>query len=219
MTTRRAEALLLDMDGLLVDSEPLWFTIEQAFCRARGFEWTEADAVTCLGRGLRATIAEMGERFGFPLDLDRDTAWVMDRFIEQVGELVLKPGAEALLDAAEEQQVGLSLASSSHRRLVGAVVERFGLRARLGSIVTGEDVQHLKPAPDIFLRAAAELGVPAARCAVLEDSLAGATAGRAAGAIVIAVPEGAAAGRGFEDVADVCVEDLFAAGRWLGLLR
>ncbi|EYF06643.1 putative hydrolase [Chondromyces apiculatus DSM 436] len=205
------------MDGLLVDSEPLWFELEQGFCRDRGFAWTEADAVSCLGRGLRATLAEMGKRFGFPLDLDRDAAWVMERFVERVGDLRLKPGAEVLLDAAEGR-VGLALASSSPRRLVGAVVERFGLRPRLGAVVTGEDVERLKPEPDIFLQAAAELRVPEARCAVLEDSLAGATAGRAAGMIVVAVPEGSWEGRGFEAVADVCVRDLVEAGRWLGLL-
>lgn len=218
MPTPDVSALLLDMDGLLVDSEPLWFEIERSFCRERGFDWTGADASTCVGRGLRATLMAMGERFGFAVDADRDAAWVVDRFVARVGELELKPGAEELLAAAEARGLGLALASSSPRRLVGAVVDRFGLRSRLGSIVTGEDVVHPKPAPDIFLRAAEELGVAAARCAVLEDSPAGATAGRAAGMIVVAVPEGPWEGRGFEAVADVCLPDLRRAAAWLGLV-
>ena len=76
-------------------------------------------------------------------------------------------------------------------------------------------VRHGKPAPDIFLRAAAELGVRPGACVVLEDSIAGATAGRAAEMAVIAVPEGPWEGRGFEAVADAVVPDLFVAWRLL----
>jgi HAD superfamily hydrolase (TIGR01509 family) len=204
------------MDGLLVDSEPHWFRIERGFCRDRGFDWTEELAAACVGRGLRATLAAMGERFGFDVDHERDAIEVVDRFIAGVGELSLKPGAAALLDAARGA-TPLALASSSPRRLIDAVVDRFDLRPRLGAIVSGEDVANPKPAPDIFLRAAAALGVPADRCAVLEDSPAGVAAGRAAGAIVVAVPEGPPEGRGFDALADVVVPDLAQALAWLQL--
>jgi mannitol-1-/sugar-/sorbitol-6-/2-deoxyglucose-6-phosphatase len=210
------DALILDMDGLLVDSEPLWFQVERAFCRARGFDWTEELAATCVGRGLAATLSAMGERFGFPVEQDRDGAAVVDAFIASVAALALKRGALELLDAAGGR-LPAALASSSPRRLIEAVLDRFALRSRFAAVVSGDDVTHLKPAPDIFLRAAAELGVPPARCAVLEDSLAGATAGRRAGMIVVAVPEGPWAGRGFEEVADVCLPDLVEALRWLEL--
>lgn len=213
------DAILLDMDGLLVDSEPLWFEIERAFCRSRGFDWTLEDAAGCVGRGLRATLAAMGERFGFSIEAERDAAFVVDQFIARAGDLALKPGASELMEAAEGRGIAMALASSSPRRLVGAVVDRFALRGRLGAIVTGEDVVHAKPAPDIFLKAAAELGAPPPRCAVLEDSLAGATAGRAAGMIVVAVPEGPWEGRGFEAVADACLPDLHRAAAWLGITQ
>lgn len=209
-------ALLLDMDGLLVDSEPLWYEVERGFCRDRGFDWTPALAAACIGRGMRATLTAMGERFGFAIDHDRDAAEVTRRFIDRVGELSLKPGAAELLDAARGR-VLMALASSSPRRLIEAVVDRFDLRPRLSAIVSGEDVARPKPAPDIFLCAAAELGVEPALCAVLEDSIAGVEAGRAAGMIVVAVPEGSPEGRGFEAVADVVVRDLFAALAWLQL--
>jgi HAD superfamily hydrolase (TIGR01509 family) len=209
-------ALLLDMDGLLVDSEPLWFQIERGFCRDRGFVWTEELAAPCIGRGLRNTLDTMGERFGFAVEHDRDAAEIEDRYVAAVGDLAFKPGAAALLDAAAGV-VPMALASSSPRRLIAAIVDRFGLQPRLSAIVSGEDVARPKPAPDIFLRAAADLGVPPARCAVLEDSLAGCTAGRAAGMIVVAVPEGPWEGRGFEVVADVIVRDLLEALAWLEL--
>jgi beta-phosphoglucomutase-like phosphatase (HAD superfamily) len=103
------------------------------------------------------------------------------------------------------------VASSSPLRLIQAVLRRFELTPRFRAVVSGESVPHPKPAPDVFLRAAAELGVAPARCAVFEDSLAGATAGRAAGMFVIAVPEGPWEGRGFEAVADVVARDLIEA--------
>jgi beta-phosphoglucomutase-like phosphatase (HAD superfamily) len=205
------------MDGLLVDSEPLWFEIERAFCRDRGFDWTAEHASACIGRGLRDTLAAMGQRFGFEVDHARDGAAVVDGFVARVGELRLKPGAVELL-AGARGRFAVALASSSPRHLVRAVVDRFDLRSELRAIVTGDDVARPKPAPDIFLRAAAELAVPPGHCAVLEDSLAGVTAGRAAGMTVIAVPEGPWEGRGFEAVADVCCSDLLHAAAWLGLL-
>ena len=206
-------ALVLDMDGLLVDSEPLWYEVERSFAAERGAAWTLAHAHAAVGRGLAATLTMMHEAFGFPVDVAADTAWIIEAFIARVGDLALKPGGLALLDAAPP--LSLALASSSSLRLIHAVLDRFAITARFQSIVSGESVAHPKPAPDIFLRAAAELGVDPAQCAVLEDSLAGATAGHEAGMFVIAVPEGPPEGRGFEAVSNVIVKDLFEAWRAL----
>jgi mannitol-1-/sugar-/sorbitol-6-/2-deoxyglucose-6-phosphatase len=203
-------ALVLDMDGLMVDSEPLWFEVERAFCAARGGSWTEEHALRCIGRGVPTTLGIMGETFGFPVDVARDTAAILDAFIESVGRLSLKPGCLELLDAAEAA-VPLSVASSSPLRLIHAVLQRFEITPRFRAIVSGESVARPKPAPDIFLRTAAELGVAPERCVVFEDSLAGAAAGRAAGMFVIAVPEGPWEGRGFEAFADVVVANLIEA--------
>ncbi len=206
-------ALVLDMDGLMVDSEPLWYEVERAFAADRGADWTPAHAHAAVGRGLAATLAMMHESFGFPVDPVRDEAWIVDTFVERVGSLALKPGCLELLDAAAA--LPLAVASSSALRLIHAVLARFAITRRFQVIVSGESVAHPKPAPDIFLRAAAELGVDPARSAVLEDSLAGATAGHAAGMFVIAVPEGSPEGRGFEAVSSVIVKDLFEARRAL----
>ena len=203
-------ALILDMDGLMVDSEPLWFRVERDFAAARGGAWTEELAAPCIGRGMRNTLSSMREEFVFDLDHERDAAEIIDRFIVRVPELELKRGCAALLDAARGNAL-LAVASSSPARLIDAVLARFGIAPRFDAVVSGEAVAHPKPAPDIFLRASAELGEAPARCAVLEDSLAGATAGRAAGMFVIAVPEGQWEGRGFEAVADVVATDLFEA--------
>ncbi len=207
-------ALLLDMDGLMVDSEPLWFRVERAFAASRGGDWTEALAHECVGRGMAATLARMGEVFGFPVDEASDSAEIVDRFVARTGELALKPGCRELLHEARGR-VKLALASSSAERLIAAVVARFELAPFLDAVVSGESVARPKPAPDVFLRAAAALGVDPAACVVLEDSPAGTSAGRAAGMKVIAVPEGDIGGRIFE--ADAIVADLFEARALLDL--
>jgi sugar-phosphatase len=208
----RAGALLLDMDGLMVDSEPLWFEVERAFAEARGGAWTSALAHACIGKGLASTLAVMSEHFGFVTDLERDGAELVDAFIARAGELLLKPGCAELL-AEARGIVPLALASSSHARLVDAVVTRFDLHGAFGAVVSGDLVTRPKPAPDIFLEAARRLGVPPKACVVFEDSLAGVTAGRAAGMRVIAVPERDPAA--FVELADHVVLDLFEARRLL----
>ncbi len=192
----------------MVDSEPLWYRVERAFVASRGGNWTRELALRCVGRGMPHTLVVMSEAFRFPIDQARDTAEIVDGFIARTSELALKPGCQELLDEASGK-LPLAVASSSPRRLVMAVLQRFGIADRFRTVVTGDDVARTKPAPDIFLRAASELGVPPAACAVFEDSLAGSTAGRAAGMFVVSVPEGPWEGRGFDAVADLLVRDLF----------
>ncbi len=207
-------ALLFDMDGLLVDSEPLWYDVERVFALERGIDWTKEIHRPLIGRGLSTTLAFMAERFGVAMDLERDARLVIEALIERVGELELKPGAGELLRDARGC-LPMALASSSSAQLIGAIVRRFELEPMFDAIVSGEAVARPKPAPDIFAYAAQHIGVDPRDCLVLEDSVAGCTAGRAAGMMVIAVPEGDPKGRGFEAVADAVVSDLFEARRYM----
>src|SRR5580693_6358243 len=93
-------ALVLDMDGLMVDSEPLWFQVERDFAAARGGVWTHELTLPCVGRGMAYTLRTMAELFGFPADVARHTAEVTDRFLARLGDLAQKPGCAELLDAA-----------------------------------------------------------------------------------------------------------------------
>jgi HAD superfamily hydrolase (TIGR01509 family) len=209
----RCRALLFDMDGLSVDSEPLWFRVERDFARERGGDFTAEMAQRCVGRGMAHTLRAMQASFGFAVDVERDAADIVERFIARVGELALKPGFIELLDHATARGVARAIASSSARRLVAATLDRFGVRPRFDAVVTGDCVAHPKPAPDIFLEAARRLGVAPSECVVLEDSESGCRAGRAAGMGVIAVPEGDPAP--FHPLADAVLPDLHAARRVL----
>jgi beta-phosphoglucomutase-like phosphatase (HAD superfamily) len=202
------------MDGLMVDSEPLWFDVERDFARSRGGEWTEELAARCRGQGLPKTLRVLHETYGLPVDMERDMGEIIGRFIAGVPKLALKRGCRELVDEASGK-LPIAVASSSAKRLVEAVLARFDLGPRFDAIVTGEQVTRPKPAPDIFLAAAARLGVEAQACVVLEDSLAGVKAGRAAGMRVIAVPEFGDAG--FREVADAVVGDLVEARALLSL--
>ena len=206
--------LVLDMDGLMVDSEPLWWEVERAFAASRGGVWTDEHARACIGRGAPYTLAYMRDTFGFAVDVAADMRVIMDAFGARVGELREKPGLFELIDAAEGA-LPIAVASSSPKRLIERVLARFDLTARVNAVVSGEDVASPKPAPDVFLQAARDIRVAPERCAVLEDSLAGATAGRAAGMFVIAVPEHH--DDAFARVADRVVPDLFTALATLSL--
>jgi HAD superfamily hydrolase (TIGR01509 family) len=206
-------ALVFDMDGLLVDSEPLWHEVESDVARAHGGRWTRALSAECIGTGLAHAVELMRERLALELPVDEGVAELVARFVERVAELRLQPGSAELV-AAAAGRAPLALASSSRRLLIDAVLDRFELTERFDVVVSGEDVAHAKPAPDIFLRAAALLAVPAPACLVLEDSLAGVMAARAAGMPVVAVPESDPAP--FRPFADHVVTDLHQVRALLG---
>ena len=182
-------ALIFDMDGLLVDSEPLWWRVEKAFAADHGGAWTDELAEGCVGKGLPNVIATMNETFGWSLDVDAEAERLVDRFIAGVDTLSLKKGAREILAAATEAGRARALASSSPLRLTRPVLERFSLTTVFDVVSSGEEVADGKPAPDIFLLTAERLGVAAGDCVVFEDSFAGATAGKAAGMTVVAIPE------------------------------
>jgi HAD superfamily hydrolase (TIGR01509 family) len=211
----QANALIFDMDGLLIDSEPLWWRVEIALADDHGKRWTTEMAQQCVGTGLPNTIRVIKRELNIDIEVADGVAYLVDTFIKRIDELELKPGATALLEAARGKRK-LALATSSTQRLMRAVLDRFSSVApAFEQLITGDDVEHTKPAPDIFLLAAERLGVDPAQCVVLEDSVAGAEAGRAAGMFVIAVPEHAP--ERFESLTPHVVVDLHQARELLGL--
>lgn len=190
-STSSLRGVLVDMDGLLVDSEPLWFEVERdVFARLGGpWAWTRADADALVGGSVAASAARIAELAGQASAAEQAEEWIVDGMAQRLGTGVpLKPGASALLAACAEHGVPTALVSSSYRRLVDVVLAGMP-SGTFAASVAGDEVQQGKPSPEPYLMALTLLGLPAADCVVLEDSPTGATAGHAAGCAVVVVPD------------------------------
>lgn len=208
-------ALIFDMDGLMVDSEPLWWRVERQLAEAHGHAWTDELAMTCVGKGLPNVIITMRRELGIDVPVADGVRWLVDTFIARIEELTLKRGCRELMDAARTAAVPMAVASSSTAHLIEAVLRRFAIADHFVATLSGDAVTDAKPAPDIFIAAASALGFSPGACVVLEDSLAGVQAAVAAGTPVIAVPEHAP--ERFSSLTPHVVNDLFEARALLTL--
>lgn len=180
--------VLFDMDGLLIDSEPLWTIAEKELMTALGGEWDASMKPLFVGRHIDSSAELFLEITG----ADRSPAWVVDFLLARVSalfraELPLMPGVRELLDELGQRGVPMAVVSASHRVLVDAALDDLGAD-RFVVTIAGDEVVAAKPEPEAYLRAAAALGLDAARCVVVEDSAMGVAAGEAAGCVVLAVP-------------------------------
>lgn len=182
-------AVLFDMDGLLIDSEPLWLEAETAVMeRLGGQPWTEADQHALLGGSLVRTVRYLLAKATRPQPPEVVADWLMSGIEDRVRDsgVPLRPGARELL--AEVAAAGLprALVTSSERGFMEAVLASTGLRFDV--TVCADDVSTTKPDPEPYLLAAKLLGADPARCAALEDSPNGVASAEAAGCRVFAVP-------------------------------
>jgi len=183
-------AVLWDMDGLLVDSEPVWTVAEVELAEQLGGQWGDEVKAAVVGTRLDVAVPAILRWFGAdptPLRVAETSTWLLGRMVELYArELPVRPGAVALLAALADAGVPQALVSSSYRVLVDAA-----LATGLGPFaltIAGDEVTHGKPHPEPYLTAAARLGVDPSRCVVLEDSPSGVASGEAAGCAVVAVP-------------------------------
>ena len=185
---RATEAVLFDMDGLLIDSEPLWLEAETAVMARLGSDWTTGDQAQLLGGSLNRTVRYLLGKATRPTSPGQVAEWLMSGVAELVRDrgVPLQPGARELL--AEVAAAGLphALVTSSERRFTDAVLARTGLRFDV--LVCADDVSMTKPDPEPYLLAAKLLGAAPASCVALEDSPNGVASAEAAGCRVIAVP-------------------------------
>jgi HAD superfamily hydrolase (TIGR01509 family) len=176
------------MDGLLVDSEPLWLDSETEMMAQFGYQWLKTDQALCLGGPLDRVGNYMsalidGKRDGNSLMLE-----IIDRMILKFTDnLPFMPGAIELIDDLRTHGVELTLVSASPRSLVDAVLAKFEVSPFVRSI-SSNDVKVSKPNPEGYLLAASSGGHDISNSLVLEDSLTGVTAAKASGAWVLAVP-------------------------------
>jgi HAD superfamily hydrolase (TIGR01509 family) len=176
------------MDGLLVDSEPLWLISETQMMAEYGYEWLESDQAACLGGPLDRIGNYMSGLIGGKRDGHSLMTEIIDRMVEKFkGDLPFMPGAIALINDLRAHGVPLTLVSASPRSLVDAALSNFEENPFVRSISSG-DVKVSKPDPEGYLLAATSGGHEISNSLVLEDSLTGVTAAKASGAWVLAVP-------------------------------
>ena len=182
------EGVLFDLDGLLVDTEPLWLETETEVMARLGAPWTEADQQQLLGGSMARTVAYLLARAKRPASAETVERWMAEGMLERVaaGRVHVRPGARELLAEVSDAGIAHALVTSSQREFAEAVLASTGLRFPV--MVTGDDVTAHKPDPQPYLLAARLLGVSPGRCVALEDSPNGVASATAAGCLVIAVP-------------------------------
>lgn len=181
-------AVFFDMDGLLINSEPLWLESETEMMAAFDYQWLESDQAACLGGPLDRVGNYMSNLIGGKKDGHSLMLEIIDRMVEKFkGDLPLMPGALDLIDDLRAHDVELTLVSASPRSLVDAALANFEVNPFSRSI-SSNDVKVTKPDPEGYLLAASSGGHDISDCLIFEDSLTGVTAAKASGAWVMAVP-------------------------------
>ena len=181
-------AILFDMDGTLIDSEPLWLKAEIEVMAEVGCHWDEQDQINCLGGPAERTERYMQERsqnikpYGYFINRLHE---VMRARI--TNELDLIPNALSLLKECKDAGIKTALVTASSRDLMTIVLKRFPI-GTFDVVVSGDDVEKSKPDPAPYLLAAKQLSVDISKCLVLEDSLTGVQSGLSSGAKVIGIP-------------------------------
>jgi HAD superfamily hydrolase (TIGR01509 family) len=182
------EAVVFDVDGVLIDSEPVWERVRRKFTADHGGRWADDAQDRMMGMSTAEWSAYMSADFGLPLAPSRVAELVTAQMAaEYEAHLPLLPGAVDAVRALAGRWP-LAVASSAPKSLIETVLDASGLRPLFGAAVSSEEVPRGKPAPDVYLEAAARLGVRAVTCAAVEDSSNGLRSAAAAGMAVIAVP-------------------------------
>lgn len=181
-------AVLWDMDGTLVNTEPYWIAAETELIESFGGSWSHEEALQLVGSGLLES-ANVLQRKGVTLDAPVIVDRLTDRVMEQLVEFGIpwRPGARELLLELRGADIPTALVTMSIGRMAHHVAERLGFPG-FDAVVSGDDVANNKPHPESYLLGAELLGVNPAHCIAIEDSMPGITSANAAGATVIGVP-------------------------------
>ncbi|RYZ00443.1 MAG: HAD family phosphatase [Chitinophagaceae bacterium] len=216
--TNRFRAVLFDMDGVLVNSEPLYWEMNRAFFRELGGEVSFEEYGAFIGISATTMWQTLKNRFGWEQPIESLKAAERDRKHAALSAAPLSPiaGIPHLLAQLRREGYRVGLASSSLRRNIDLVLDRLAIAASFDTIVSGEEVLHGKPAPDIFLEAARRVGADAADCLVIEDSRNGVAAAKAAGMCCVGY-QNPSSGPQDLSAADLVIDD-FGSPAFLQLL-
>jgi len=182
------EAVIFDLDGVLVDSEHVWDDVREQLARERGGRWHERAQADMMGMSSTECSRYMHDVIGLPEQPEEINDEVVQRMLVRYAEELplVEGGVNAVRRLAADFRLGL--ASSSNRPLIDAVLDGAGIAELFEAAVSSEEVAHGKPAPDVYLEAARRLVVAPERCVAIEDSGNGIRSAHAAGMRVIAIP-------------------------------
>jgi HAD superfamily hydrolase (TIGR01509 family) len=203
-------AVIFDLDGVLVDSEIWWDESRMSFAASHGRRWTTDDRAAVMGANSQGWSATMRERLG----LDMPDPEIERVIVDEVVDRYRRQGPPLIAGAVETvhriaNEVPVAVASSAHPAVISAALDATGLAPVFRVVVSSDSVPHGKPAPDVYLEAARQLGCDPSECLVVEDSRNGVLAGKAAGMTVVLVPNASIPpAPGTTDVADVVLERL-----------
>ncbi len=183
------QAIIFDMDGVLVDSEAFICKAACMMFAERGLTVQPEDFLPFVGTGENRYIGGVAEKYNFPVNIDEVKKRTYDIYLDIIkGALQPLPGVHDFVDRSKAAGLKVAVASSAdHRKVIGNLTEINLPANTFDAVVVGEDVEHKKPAPDIFLLAAEKLGVPPTNCLVVEDAVTGVAAAKAAGAQCLAL--------------------------------
>lgn len=196
----RPRGVIFDMDGVLVDSEPVHFESTVRVMRQFGLPFSDADNRRFIGSTDRVMFTELKRQHGMAEEIDELIARRKAIYLEliQNGALVWRPGIRELIAELAAEGRLLGLASSGLRRIIEYTLERGGIRGHFRAVVSADDIPAPKPSPEIYLEAAHRIGVEPAVCAAIEDTDVGVRAAKNAGMYVIAFPTATTAAMNFD---------------------
>ena len=210
MVSSPIEGVIFDLDGVIVDSEIWWDEVRQQYAAEHGRTWTVEDRHAVMGANSRGWSETMRKRLDLDESAEEIERTVVDRMVERYareGAPTIDGTVSAVRRIASERPA--ALASSSHADVIAAALGATGLTDVFRAVVSSDEVAHGKPAPDVFAEAARRLAIDPVRLLVVEDSLNGLKAGRAAGMTTVLVPNRSVPpAPGSEDVADLVVDRL-----------
>lgn len=186
---RNIRAVIFDLDGLLVDSEPVWFKVRTEMFRRFGMLWTDGDQKALMGRNTQSWIDYVYDKLAGRLSKEEITRETLEGMIKSYQDRSLRvmPGADQALDYCSGRFT-LGLASGSPQVLIDAALQANGWGTYFSQVLTSDEVSQGKPSPDVYVEVMKRMGVHPSESVVVEDSGSGILAGKAAGAAVIAVP-------------------------------
>lgn len=184
------EAVIFDMDGVIIDSEPLWEKTERLLLRNKGIEYDVNYRDKILGLNQKDSAALLKKEFGLHESIDEIIETRLDILLNiYENELRLKKDVLNLLEILNRKRTLTALASSSPKKVVDYVLKKFGLSKYFKTVTSGDCVCNGKPDPEIYISTALKLSVDTQKCIAIEDSLNGVRAAKSSGMYCIAVPD------------------------------